>query len=140
VYEVSSIGIALKEWWPTIIALGAFITLIIANLKYRIPEIVKRIEALESYKLRRVGMHFIEEEICERHQAECRAVICGKMDTQAVQVAAVTKKISDLEKNIVELFSEVKHIIREQQREDTNKIVQRVVDGLLPLIQQMRKE
>jgi len=72
----------IRNWWPVILAFGAFIVTIVVNVKYRIPEIIKRLGTLEEKVTadETQALSFVSGEECKEEQRRCQNRVCVKID------------------------------------------------------------
>jgi hypothetical protein len=127
------VGSALSHWWPVMTTLIVFVFLILINIKYRIPDLMKRVSALERYKTTMSNKDMIQVDMCKWNQEQCRTTICKKMDDNKKEIVSTKESLIGLEKKVIAMSVDVKHLVEENKIDQTKAIVKEVMLQLRPL-------
>ena len=127
---ITNLGQVLHYWWPIIITTIAVLFLLGVNVRYKIPEIIRRVNKLEEVK-------YVSLDRCEVLQDDCASAICKKMDENKKETIANRTKIVQLDKTIIGLSRDVKHLVGDQREQQTTQIVEKVMESLMPVLSKL---
>jgi len=133
----------IKHYWSLLLVVGAFIVTIIINVKYRIPEIVRRLSKLE-YQLKddetQTGLRMLESD-CKIRQDQCQSHVCKKIEeVKAVnqetqrEVKELRLFINRVDRQLAAITSDVNNIKTHVNSHETKAVVENIVNQLRPLI------
>lgn len=133
----------LKDWWHVLTAIAIFIFTLLVNIKYRIPEILRRLDKLEkTLKLdeEKMGLHVLSDD-CKSRQDECQTRVCSKIEEVKVvnqetqrEVKELRTFITKVDRQLASITSDVNNIKTHVNSQETKSIVENIVSQLRPLI------
>ena len=129
----------LSDWWPIIVAFGAFVVTIIVNVKYRIPEMARRLGILEE-KVQAdetQALQFIIEDDCKTKQEECQTSVCIKIDDLKSVSKGIKADINELGKNFTKvdkqlavMNQDIKNISVNADRHESSVLAKEIIKQL----------
>lgn len=138
-----------KTWWPVILGVGAFILMILINIRYRIPEMYRRLTDLET-RLGRdeesTGQCMLADD-CKIKQDQCQTRICSKIEEVKVVNQETQREVKELrlfvtrvDRQLAAITSDVNNIKDHVNSKETKDLVTDIVAQLTPLIRANGKE
>jgi hypothetical protein len=129
----------ISNWWPIIVAFGAFVVTIVINVKYRIPDIARRLGLLEE-KVQAdetQALQFIIEDDCKMKQEECRTNVCLKIDDIKVVSKGIRDEITELGKNFTKvdkqlavMSQEIKYVANNADKHESSVLAREIIKQL----------
>lgn len=133
----------MKNWWPVFLAVGAFVLTILINVKYRIPEMYRRLIDLETrvgHDEAQTGQCMMAED-CKGKQDECQTRVCAKIEEVKVVNQETQREVKELrlfvtrvDRQLAAITSDVNNIKSHVNSAETKSLVEDIVKQLRPLI------
>lgn len=139
----------LKSWWPVILGVGALVVAILINVRYRIPEMYRRLSVLErrlGKDEEKTGQCMLAED-CKEQQSTCQTRVCAKID-EVKEVNQETQRevkelrlfVTRVDRQLAAITSDVNNIKDHVNSQETKDLVSDIVSQLSPLIKANWKE
>jgi hypothetical protein len=132
-----------KNWWPVLVGVGAFVLTILINVKYRIPEMYRRLTDLET----RLGKdeestnQCMLADDCRIKQDQCQTRVCSKIEEVKVVNQETQREVKELrlfvtrvDRQLAAITSDVNNIKSHVNSAETKSLVEDIVKQLKPLI------